>query len=425
MMRASLFTSNSNQCRRFTSVVLTVILFVAVGLILNNYLFDDSTLELKEKYNQMYSSDTNYDTIIVGSSHAKQGFVEEIIDDITGCNAINLGSNLQCLDGSLAIIKEANKYNDIKLVYLELFYWIAMRGNYEDRTELTGTYIVSDPMKPSMDKWAYLVNASSPDYWVNSFIPARRYWYKLFDLSRFLEDEQQNDLIINEGLNNQPQENKWKEWSSEAISNIRLDSNISDWKNSLMAIVEYCDDNGIKLCLVVTPEPSISILGKRNYDEYYEFIRTFSDDHHVEYLDFNLARKEFFDTNDYSMFKDGDHLNGEGAQKFSRLLGDYRNGDIPYDQLFYKNYREKMMDQEGQVFGLAGPIYVNDSCYGARLITNIELPGVFTIKINYDDGNVVEIPQVSSEDTFYYDKNRHGHILVLEGSEKTQWGFEF
>lgn len=41
--------------------------------------------------------------------------------------------------------------------------------NNDERTLMTSTYIVSDYMKPSLNRFLYLINASTPDYWIHSF----------------------------------------------------------------------------------------------------------------------------------------------------------------------------------------------------------------------------------------------------------------
>lgn len=45
---------------------------------------------------------------------------------------------------------------------------------------MTPTYIISDYLRPSIDKFLYLLNASGKEQYVHSFIVARRNW-KILD----------------------------------------------------------------------------------------------------------------------------------------------------------------------------------------------------------------------------------------------------
>ena len=77
------------------------------------------------------------------------------------------------MDGSFMVIKEAAKYNNIKHIYLEVYYNLAFNAK-EDRNLMTQTYIISDYLRPSLDKMIYLLNASSKEHYINSFIPVYR-----------------------------------------------------------------------------------------------------------------------------------------------------------------------------------------------------------------------------------------------------------
>ena len=60
----------------------------------------------------------------------------------------------------------------------------------------------------------------------------------------------------------------------------------------------------------------------------------------ASYYDFNLCRYEYLDTHN-SDFLDLGHLNQYGAEKFSRVFGEFFAGDIDGQSLFYDTYAEK------------------------------------------------------------------------------------
>ena len=59
----------------------------------------------------------------------------------------NVGTSSQQIDGSLALLREVTKTNDVKQVYLEVYYEISQMPAFEDRTDMVSTYIISDYIK--------------------------------------------------------------------------------------------------------------------------------------------------------------------------------------------------------------------------------------------------------------------------------------
>ena len=63
-----------------------------------------------------------------GSSHCYRTFIPEILDKKLGVNTFNVGTSAQQMDGSFMVIKEAAKYNNIKHIYLEVYYNLAFNA---------------------------------------------------------------------------------------------------------------------------------------------------------------------------------------------------------------------------------------------------------------------------------------------------------
>ena len=187
------------------------------------------------------------------------------------------------------VIKEAVRYYDIKHIYLELYYNVAF-ATYKDRTEMTQVYIISDYLRPSLDKIQYLIHASSSDYYVNSFIPARRNWPKLFDIEyvkNLLIKKQSVDYknyaytyvtrdtewYAGKGYvaNNNAIEG-WNYFSNKNWNNVDFDDVSDDWMNTLRDIIAFCEKEEISLTLVSAPISNFMLSGIGNYDEYVELI---------------------------------------------------------------------------------------------------------------------------------------------------------
>lgn len=110
------------------------------------------------------------DVLFYGASHCQLGFDREVTDIGMGLSAFNAGSFSQGLETSLALIKEAAVYYDLKQVYVDLDYSIVMR----DEPNLESIYIISDYMRPSFRKASYLLNVTTFEHYLNSFMPLHR-----------------------------------------------------------------------------------------------------------------------------------------------------------------------------------------------------------------------------------------------------------
>ncbi|SES26093.1 hypothetical protein SAMN04487884_12563 [Butyrivibrio fibrisolvens] len=363
--------------KRIIAVIIAICLFIAGAELWKYILIDDSRSYTRIMMHQLYESDENIDVLFVGSSHVYRTFIPEITDKEFGVYTFNAGSSSQYMDGSFAVIKEAAKNNDIKHIFLEMYYGVASGGTYSERTGLTSTYIISDYMRPSLDKVDYLVHASDKEYWINSFLIAKRNWSNFYDstyvknvIAAKQTDEYKNyEYVRNEGdveyyvdrgfVANDAEVSSDTHFNVTAYGEIGVGSIISrdtDWYNSVVDIVDYCKAHDIEITFFVTPEPEWTLVGKGNYDKYHEFISDISKDLEVDFYDFNLCKNEFFDTNDGTLFKDEDHLNTKGAEKFSVLFGQLFTGRLQMDDVLYDSFTEKISSENKAIYGIAGPV---------------------------------------------------------------------
>lgn len=359
--------------KRTVAVLLAITLFIVSAEFWKYILIDDSRSYTRIMMHQLYESDENIDVLFVGSSHVYRTFIPEITDKEFGAYTFNAGSSSQYMDGSLAVIKEAAKNNELKHVYLEMYYGVASSEEYADRTELTSTYIISDYMLPSFDKIDYLVHASDKEYWINSFLIARRNWSSFFDstyvknvIAAKQTDEYKNyEYVRNEGdveyyvdrgfVANDAEVSPDTHFNAKAYGEIGEISRDCDWYNSVVDIVSYCKKHNIEITLFVTPEPEWTLVGKGDYDKYHEFINEIAKELEVDFYDFNLCKNEIFDTNDGTLFKDEDHLNTKGAEKFSVIFGQLFTGKLQTDDVLYSSFDEKISAENKAIYGIAGP----------------------------------------------------------------------
>jgi|GEM_PF-1298884 len=363
--------------KRIIASVLSVILFCGSAELWKYILIDDASSYTRIMMHELYSEESNIDVLFVGSSHVYRAFIPEITDKAFGAYTFNAGSSSQYMDGSLAIIKEADKTNDLKHIYLELYYDMADNTPYDERTALTSTYILSDYMPFSLNKVQYVTHASSNEHWINSFLIAKRNWKNFFDSNyvknviaskqtdyyKNYEYPKADDAIeyyVDRGfVANDAEVSGDTHFNKKAYGEIGVGSSISkdsDWYNSLSDIVDFCNEKDVKLTFFITPEPEWTLVGKGNYQAFHDFVDGIASEFGLDFYDFNLCRNKYFDTNDTSLFKDEDHVNTRGAEIISNLLGKIHTGELDIENVLYDSFTEKISDEDISFYGVAGPI---------------------------------------------------------------------
>ena len=340
-----------------------VILFLLIGLGLRWILTDDTASYTRLMMHEFYRQD-NIDILFTGSSHCYVSLDPRITDEVFKANTFNAGSALQAQDASFALIREAVERYDVRQVYMEMYYLMMDNDEYREREQLTGTYIISDYLRPSLNKLRFLLNASSPKYYINSFIPARRSWERLLDPSGTA------DLVKRKLA---PEYREFRPFDGyqakgfvaydEAITTgwlldnagfdrIRTENASADWLKTIREIIAYCEKKGVQLTLFSAPMTLFQTAALGNYDDYIALLRDLTEGTGVRYVDFNLCREEYFPSAP-ELFADAGHMNASGAERFSRLFAEYFTGQIPDEALFYGSMAEKIAAHGPDLLGLS------------------------------------------------------------------------
>lgn len=421
------------------SILAFIFLFVFCGKVLAYLLVDDTTWYSSSRImmHEFYTQEENIDILFVGSSHCYRSFVPEITDKILGGNTFNAGSSSQGLDGSLALIKEAVKNNQLKQVYLEVYYMIAMYTDYEERTDMTSTYIISDYMRPSLNKLKYLLQASTKEHYINSFIPARRHWEKLFDADyiksvvqrkntavyreyRYDYVTTENEYYVGKGyVASNISEAQGAYWAEEDFAPIKEEDISSDWKKSLQEIIAFCKQKNIELTLISSPMPDFRLISVENYDKYIEYIQKVTEGTGVKYYDFNLCRENWF-SGEEELFLDTDHLNKRGAELFSTIFAKFCMGEILEEDLFYDSYEEKRRHLPSRIFGLIISEDVQNDVVTIKPVTNAEVE-----RITYSVNKIPEgqKPEIFTDNRISYVKGESGILEITAFLDGNQTNF--
>jgi hypothetical protein len=337
---------------------------------------------------ELYGQEKNIDALFVGSSHCYRSLDTSVTDEIMRMNTFNAGSSAQCLDGSYQMIREAAKHNDLKHVYVELYYVLQARA-YEHRKDLTSTYILSDYMKPSLSKFKYLLDSSDKDYWFNSFVPARRYWRRLGGvryMSSLLQKKSTSDYkkykytMLNDeeeayqgkGFVANYTETKTGSFHVYKQFGEITDNTISkDARTYIHKICNFCKKKGIELTFFSSPISGFRLAGVGNYDKYINDMKEIVEKEGVQYYDFNLCKSSILKLTDED-FKDTDHLNVHGAFKYSEVFSKFFTGKYTQDDLFYSSVEEKLSSEPGTVFGMVLEKHVDEDEVLIRPVTNLK-----------------------------------------------------
>lgn len=413
------------------SSIFFCVILLGIGKFLRYILIDDTSSYTRVAFHEMYEQD-NIDVLFVGSSHCYRSFIPEIFDQQLGLNTFNAGTSAQHLDGSYMIIKEAARYNELKHIYLEVYYNISRDDPYKSRTNLTQTYIISDYLRPSLDKIQYMLNASAKNHYSNTFILARRNWPKFLDAD-YVKDlmiKKRTDVYKNYEYAYISSDSEWydgkgyvanngviKDWnyfSDYGWDIEHLDQVSEDWLRSLENIIAFCQKENIPLTLISVPVPDYRLLSAGNYDEYVNFVQNIIDGTNINYYDFNLCKEDFF-PNTSSLFMDDHHLNCYGAEAFSKLFADFINGKISEKELFYHSYEEKVKNLDPTVFGVSYKDHENENGEPVRdckIISTEKSNLEYEISYSDSEKKPYKIQNYSDNRFFTITPAEHGSITI-------------
>ena len=371
-MRVNLFISSFRKYKRGIGAVIAFLAFAVVFSISHKALWyllvDDTNSYTRITLHEMYHQQENIDVLFLGSSHCYRSLDTSVTDRLFEANTFNGGSSSQNWDGSFALLQEAGKQYQLKKVYVEMYCHMAGR-NYKERSDLTSTYLISDYMKPSFTRVRYLINASSPEYWIHGFFPERRNWHKLFErlyVSGLIK-KKSSDSYKNYGYVGNPdtdeeyyagkgfvasrkfieKEGYVKNTHSDSVAKTFSEDDITSLRN----IIEYCRKHEIELCFFSAPMPDIVLVDAGEYDSYVTYVTDFFKGYDVPYYDFNLCKADYF-SYDSSLFKDMEHLNMYGAAQFSEVFSKFFTGKINAEDLFYPSYQDKLNAAGDWLYGL-------------------------------------------------------------------------
>lgn len=361
--------------------------FLYVGL-------NDSTEWCRILWHNFYKDKGKIDNIYVGSSHVHYDLDPMMLDDLTGQYNFNLSSPFQRMDGTYFLLREADRNNDLKHAYVELYYEV----NVENRDNSL-SWMNMDHMKMSFNKLAYVLYTTEPVEYPNVLFPFVRYREKLADwkyIEGNIESKQQKAYRFWQYREEYSDGNGYFEAGERGRGYCTRvyyneDRLYTQWnvlgkdpmkevsKTYLRKVIEYCRDRNIPLTLFVSPISNLQLVSTQGYDHYIDQVREIAGEYNVPFYDFNLAKEEYLPIWCEETFSDAGHLNNTGAEMFTRFFYDVVFGEKNENaQYFYESYAEKLKETPPEIYGL---YYIH-----SEDIEQPQSPRIMRIASNRDSG---------------------------------------
>lgn len=423
--------------------VVAFLVFAACMLWINEalryLLTDDADSYTRLTMHEMYEQE-NIDVLLLGSSHSYRSLDPAILDEAWGMNTFNGGTSSQQPVAGYYLLKEIGKENNLSRVYMEVYYDL-MSGN-ETWQSPTAAYIISDYMKPSFNRLMFLWDTGGKDYLMHGLVLGRRNWEMLFDFSYWKENLQKkstadyrnyvyvsadNEEYAGKGfVYNREMIESGSFAATEAFSPVNHEAVSEENQKYLNKIIDYCRDNGIEVIFYSAPVPDFRLAGCENYDSYVEQMRSFLEKKGVPYYDFNLCRSDYLKMED-SCFKDDNHLNGEGAEIFTRTFARFFS-EAEEEGVFWDSYEQKLEQERDAVFGVVCEMEKQeDGTVSAHIIPvkSTDRPLYFAVyKRREEETEYQEYRAYSPDPDFVLPAGENGYIHIVvstnpDGAERT------
>lgn len=367
--------------KRILELLSALFLFV-VAVHVQNYIYvnpDDSCLE-RILWHDFYEDNGRIDNVYLGSSHVFCALNPTILDDVNGQYNFNLATPGQLLNGTYYILREANRNNDLKHVYVELYYYYIVKeypGSDTERIdhEYFRNWQNTDYMRMSMNKLRYMLAIADSERYADICLPFVRYRENVGDkdyIRRVIGMKQVEDY----------NEYKWQYDYSDGNGQFEFrkqgyyyttrvfPGETKLWKQNrslldekplgqkseqyLREIIRYCQQNDLAITLFVAPINQLELLSTINYDNYVTQIKSIANEYDVPFYDFNLVKEEYLPIQQEEYFMDNvGHLNASGAEMFTpffyKVVSENESDNMRY---FYSSYAEKLQDTDAAIYGL-------------------------------------------------------------------------
>lgn len=410
-----------------------------------------------------YYEQKNIDNLFLGSSHVFCDVNPYILDEINGENNFILGTGAQRMDDTYYLLEDAiSRYDGIHNVYIECSPWILNASEIWDKTDHSLKLVdwIDDPnssirawqiayeMRPSVSWFKILFNSADQEHVIETLFPFVRYRQNLFNIDKIIQNitEKQSEYYKNytyhQDYSSNGRDGYIEHWDKGFYFTYNIvneekylaefsqiqDYGISDKSERyLRKAIELCKNKKINIKLFISPVSDLTIQATNDYDSFTKEIYELADEYNLELYDFNLIKKDVLDIKKHSLFKDGDHLNGEGAKLFTTVLWSVlQSNQQGNENLFYDTYIETLNHAAPELYGvyfknedLIYELSNEKPIYAKRKYIVASSRGDMLYKISRniknEDGTTTKIEVIQDYDTnntFTVPTDEHGEITI-------------
>lgn len=308
---------------------------------------------------ELNSKEQNYDTVILGASHARSAINPALIDRINGCSTLNLAIPGETIKDSYYLLKESCRNNDVRTIILDVDYqyWYSV----QIESEFSTPFIFNKLSWLSKTKYEYIIDNMNTLDFRNIFTSRLSYKYSLDsirnNISLKLSDDYRqysiNGVIVQDA--NGPYAGRGffyretsglppggfeylKHWYGR--ENGELEGWVIEYFEQMAA---YCRENDIELICITSPITPTAVK-KLGMNKVHETLSDFFAAHDVPYYNFNLLDMNILPRDDIDYGDMEGHAGGDLANRYSEVLAtflhDRKNGSLDTEKYFYGSFDE-------------------------------------------------------------------------------------
>lgn len=428
MIHNNLFISSF---KKILTLILTVTVFIGACKGLDYLLVQEDDFG-RIVWHSFYEQKENIDNLFVGSSHVYCDINPFVLDEINGQNNFNLSVGNMRLNNMYYSIREANRYHDLSNVVIEMYYetLIGDMGNFHSESMVSNAWDSSDYMHLSLNKMEYMYTLSEKEQYIDTVFPFTRFRSNLFDFGYISNNvrKKQTDDYKNFKYHFEDEsgvvefQDKGYGYTSRVLKDsqrkILIRNSLSeevhiteDAEVYLRKIIEYCQEEEIRLTLIVSPIYELQTFSTGDYDSYRLQIANIAEEYGVPFYDFNLCKEKYLDIQHPEYFMDTGHLNATGAVVFTEVLWDVlQNDQEKNSEYFYDSFQEKMTLEPDAIFGVC--YYKLDSDMVMIVATNKHWKSKYYVTAYPENGEKRVLLKKDSSNTFYVPADEHGILKI-------------
>lgn len=277
---------------------------------------------------KMASDDSPYDMVILGQSRGETNINPYVLNDYIDYNSYNLSRRILRMSDLYYLASEVNCNNKLKVIILDVdhVYWTDSQISYysdayllpnieglNNKLDYFFRYTITSDYRVLFSRYA--MHGSEDIRTIPNRVKEKLssdYWEYSMDA---VGEKDADHIYIGRGFHrgiSYSQSGNGAEWNREMID----DTIVNDVKR----LVDYCNDNGIRVIAVHDPVPHERFSNEQHADMNAYFADEFKE-MGVEFINFNYVRPEYLSWDECD-FSDGEgHMMGDFADKYSEILG--------------------------------------------------------------------------------------------------------